>query len=539
MSKKKNKNHNTNKKKQAEKVLKMEDASNLTVGEVLEKTEAINQENAGNANPLDKYIQSHRKEIEEAKNRDLDSFISGEREKVEAKKAGNKEAVKKAAAILGLAGVEAGAEAVKATEEAKKEELQPESKETKTDSADAKSAELDKVEVEDKGTEKAVAGAVAGAVAMDEVKVSADAEKPKETVSKDEAPAEAEESSKDSAESEAPSKEAESQGKKSKKAPIIIAAAAVLVLGAGAFGISQSNLVKGNKPVSTTSTSNKSMSDFFNHYKAFFSDDKQTMLLNSKFDKLPDLEKEISALKDSDQPNAKAEYKNLKEQIDAIKEVNALFDKPALVDGKLDSTAKVKDGVSIPEMHNTSNVVLNKLLSQVIEQAKSQQAQAKTAASQAAEAKASSEAAAAAAQATASQQEAEQAESSTTTSQSDQSSSQTSEVTASAGSTAQNPTGVAVDNASARVQPQAGVDTSDPAFNWAPGVLENILNICRQRGYFTGDNYILQPVAIHTTKAGVVSGYYNLYKADGSYLVSINCKTGYWFGTSKGLPLDY
>ena len=79
-------------------------------------------------------------------------------------------------------------------------------------------------------------------------------------------------------------------------------------------------------------------------------------------------------------------------------------------------------------------------------------------------------------------------------------------------------------------------DVNNPAWTFNPGVLENILNISRQRGYFTGDQYILEKVNIING-----NGYYNLFKSDGTYLFSINCKTGYFVGNAKGHAdnLDY
>ncbi|MDU4037841.1 MAG: cell division site-positioning protein MapZ family protein, partial [Lactococcus lactis] len=84
-------------------------------------------------------------------------------------------------------------------------------------------------------------------------------------------------------------------------------------------------------------------------------------------------------------------------------------------------------------------------------------------------------------------------------------------------------------------------------FTWGAGIKEMVLNKARERGYITGDNYILVPTAIHTTNgsqgfpAGIVSGYYNLYAPDGRYLVSINAKTGFFVGNGSGHAdnLDY
>lgn len=520
MAKKKKNNQN-----QPEKVMKIEETEGLTVGEVIDKSEQIKQDNANNENTLDKYIRQHRSQIEEAKSQGLDNFIKAEREKIAPEP-----------------------EEVKAAE--KVEEKVPEKTEPEA---------LDKVEVAEKKSGKKAAKivgvAATEAVALDAVEVAADKKETEPEVKAAEPKAELEPKAVEPepekavepvpAESPAPEKaeneEKPAEKKKSKKLPILIGAAAVVLIGAGAFGLAQAN--KPSHNVNQTATS-YNMADYAKDYQAFFTDKQTTMLKNSEFAKLPKLEKKIAKLPKSDQGAAKSEYNNLKRQIDATQEVNALFDKPALVNGKLDSTAQVKADAKIPSMQNTSNVTLNKLLSQAIDQAKAQQAKAKQAADAAAAQKAAtaaSQAAAASSAAVASSQAAaessEQAASSDTDSTAAASS--TTEQATGGASGAQNPSGATPNNANARVQPQPGINTSDPAFDWAPGVLDNILNTCRSRGYFTGDNYILEPVAIHTTTAGVVSGYYNLYKSDGTYLVSINCKTGYWFGTTKGLPLDY
>ena len=79
-------------------------------------------------------------------------------------------------------------------------------------------------------------------------------------------------------------------------------------------------------------------------------------------------------------------------------------------------------------------------------------------------------------------------------------------------------------------------DASNPSWNFNPGVLEKILATSRERGYFAGDDYILEKVNIIKG-----NGYYNLFRKDGTYLFSINCKTGYFVGNGAGYAdaLDY
>ena len=54
-------------------------------------------------------------------------------------------------------------------------------------------------------------------------------------------------------------------------------------------------------------------------------------------------------------------------------------------------------------------------------------------------------------------------------------------------------------------------DTSNPAWTWADGVLDKIIETSHSRGYFSGDNFILEPVNIING-----NGYYNLYLPDGT-----------------------
>ena len=72
-------------------------------------------------------------------------------------------------------------------------------------------------------------------------------------------------------------------------------------------------------------------------------------------------------------------------------------------------------------------------------------------------------------------------------------------------------------------------DSNNSAWDFADGVLEQILATSRSRGYITGNQYILERVNIVNG-----NGYYNLYKPDGTYLFTLNCKTGYFVGNGSG-----
>ncbi|WP_270331493.1 cell division site-positioning protein MapZ family protein [Lactococcus lactis] len=328
---------------------------------------------------------------------------------------------------------------------------------------------------------------------------------------------------------------------KNRKKPIIIGLCAIVLIAAGAIGFAQYNSHQKGQTVQTSQSSQSDLDKYQKQYDAFFTDKSHTILKNSQFSKLSALETLVDAHKNSMAwSNAVSDTESLKDQINAIKKVNALFTSAAITDGKLDSSAKVVANVKVPETPKTTNETLNKLLTQAIDLAKSQVAK-----------ESSAKASASAAEAKANQGATSQSSTSSTASQSN--STTTPSSAASAGSSTNASTnglssnGVNLEVSAARVQPQAGVNTNDPAFTWGAGIKEMVLNKARERGYITGDNYILVPTAIHTTNgsqgfpAGIVSGYYNLYAPDGRYLVSINAKTGFFVGNGSGHAdnLDY
>lgn len=328
---------------------------------------------------------------------------------------------------------------------------------------------------------------------------------------------------------------------KNRKTPIIIGSCAIVLIAAGAVGFAQYNNHQKPKTVQTTKSSQTDLDKFEKQYDSFFTDKSHNVLKNSQFENLAALETLVNSHKNSMAwSNAVSETESLTDQINAIKKVNALFTSAAITDGKLDSAAKIVTNVKIPETPKTSNETLNKLLTQAIDLAKSQVAK-----------ESSAQASASSAEAKANQGAGTQTSSSSTTSQSSSttnaSSSTNSNANASTNGNGLSSNGVNLEVSAARVQPQAGINPNDPAFTWGAGIKEMVLNKARERGYITGDNYILVPTAIHTTNgsqgfpAGIVSGYYNLYAPDGRYLVSINAKTGFFVGNGSGHAdnLDY
>ncbi|MFC4652159.1 cell division site-positioning protein MapZ family protein [Lactococcus nasutitermitis] len=577
-----NKKKKNSKKQIGEKSLKLQDMQNFTVGEIVEKSKRVEQENKTNENVLDKYIRQHRDEIEKVKSENLDTFIQDERQKLEKKT--DKTDTKNLTELSKK--VESEKEVL--TEETVSDSSVKTSEDVKTDKPAFDEVKIsnpnvvpvilsaDAMNLEDADKEKSVNDEeVASSEVSDknekapEVEATSSDETVKNTenIENDEKVTDSsvkkpifdkvkiadptdtlaaltidkvlpERSSKNTA---ATQKEADKQQTeqvidnqtKSHKTPIIIGACAVVLLLALATGFALNNK-NAHKPETakttvTSKSASKQKSEKFNkNYAAFFTNSQHTALKNSNFTKISTLEKEATTTQE------KKDYTALKTQIAAIQTVNGLFEKDAIVNGKFANTVKLKNKVTIPATPKTSNKALNTLLAEAIALANKQQAtlasSTKTSTSQSSQSQKSAN--------TQSSASASSASSTTTKTEN------TTGTSSAASTTTQ---AVTVDSSNARIQPQANLDLGNPAFTWNAGIEQMVLDKCRARGYITGNDYILVPTAIHTTNgtqgfpAGIVSGYYNLYRSDGTYLVSINDKTGYFVGNGAGHAsgLDY
>ena len=313
-------------------------------------------------------------------------------------------------------------------------------------------------------------------------------------------------------------------GKSKKKWLIygILAALVVLILGTGYYVYRQ--VARSTKEIQTSQSTTNSQAEaeeFNNLYDGFYTDSNKTALKNSQFDKLTQLKTLLDKLEGSREHTlAKSKYDSLAMQIKAIQDVNAQFEKPAIVDGVLDTNAKAKSNAKFTDI-KTGNTELDKVLDKAISLGKSQQTSTSSSSSSQTSSSNSSQA------------------SSNTTSETSPSTASTetrssrSEVNMGVSSA-----GVAVQRSASRVSyNQSAVDDSNnSAWDFADGVLEQILATSRSRGYITGNQYILERVNIVNG-----NGYYNLYKPDGTYLFTLNCKTGYFVGNGSGHAddLDY
>ena len=358
---------------------------------------------------------------------------------------------------------------------------------------------------------------------------------------------------------------------------VVIGALAVLALAiiGGSYALYKGTHSQSAKTTSTassavTSSSSKDTSAadnkaFEEMYKNFFTDDEQTKLANDQFGKLSDLEKLLKKLEKTKYYDAaKKKYDNLKKQIEAVQKINSQFESDALVDGSYNASIAVKSDANfnnLPEsVTTTGNASLDSTVQEAIKGGKTQleekakAASATSAATAAASANTASPAtpsgdntsgaasngdgAAASNTSGAQNGAANSADSAGSTGATGGTTggSAAASTVVTRGITNYNPSILQRDRSRVPYNANVVADTSNPAWTWADGVLEKIIETSHSRGYFSGDNFILEPVNIING-----NGYYNLYLPDGTYLFSINCKTGYYVGNGSGHSdkLDY
>ena len=307
----------------------------------------------------------------------------------------------------------------------------------------------------------------------------------------------------------------------------LLAALGIIIIGTGYYVYSQ--VARSTKEIQTSQSTTNSQAEaegFNNLYDAFYTDSNKTALKNSQFDKLSQLKTLLDKLEGSREYTlAKSKYDSLETQIKAIQEVNAQFEKPAIVDGVLDTNAKAKSDAKFTDI-KTGNTEIDKVLDKAISLGKSQKTSTSSSSSS---------------QTSSSSQASANSSTESTTSNTSPSSSASTNSSVSARDDSHgglSSSGVNLQRASSRVPfNQSAVDDSNnSAWDFADGVLEQILATSRSRGYITGNKYILERVNIVNG-----NGYYNLYKPDGTYLFTLNCKTGYFVGNGSGHAddLDY
>lgn len=479
------KRHNRHKKEHQESKFDFDEAKDLTVGQVIRKNEEVEAGVLPEDNILDKYIKQHREEIE------ADKFETRQFKKEELQEAQAQE--------------ELTQEVSEITEESAPiiEEPETVSEETVSDSVESTSSDVvlpplgeENQDLEPLVLEKQTPAEVADEKEEEETALlSRSAQAESETIS----------------------------NSKKKRVFVIGSALATALILAGSYYIYR-QVTRSNQAIqsSQSSSSNQetqaALQEFNTLYDAFYTDANKTALKNSQFDKLNQLKAQLDKLEGSREYTlAKSKYDSLETQIKAVQEVNNQFETPAITDGVLDTNAKVKADAKFTEI-KTGNTELDKLLDKAISLGKSQQTSASSSSSSS-----SSQ------------------ESSSTTTDSSTSSSSASSSSAPASrpeSGGLSSEGANLQRSASRVpyNQSAVEDSNNPAWTFADGVLEQILATSRARGYITGNQYILERVNIVNG-----NGYYNLYKPDGTYLFTLNCKTGYFVGNGSGHAddLDY
>ena len=322
------------------------------------------------------------------------------------------------------------------------------------------------------------------------------------------------------------------EGPRRKKLWVILSALlAIVVLIIGGSYYVYRQITRSSQEIQSQSSdaglvSNQTILNQFNSlYDTFYTDENKTALKNSQFSQLNQLKELLDKLEGAREHTlVKSKYDSLETQIKAVQDVNAQFETPAITDGVLDTNAKIKADAKFTEV-KTGNTEIDKLLDKAISLGKSQLSSSTSSSSS---------------QASSSNQ----TESSSTT-ESNASNAASPSTSTGESASANNildsglsSDGVNLQRSVSRVPyNQAAVsDSSNPAWTFADGVLERILETSRARGYITGNQYILEPVNIVNG-----NGYYNLYKPDGTYLFTLNCKTGYFVGNGSGHAddLDY
>ena len=475
------KRHDRHKKEQQEPQFDFDEAKDLTVGQAIRKNEEVEAGVLPEDNILDKYIKQHREEIE------ADKFETRQFKKEE------------------LASTQNLEELIQEVRESSEPSDQVEG----SDVVSEESIE----EIDNEETTQFVPPL------QDEESTEIEPLVLTETASKEMNEENEEQEETYTSLSRSVQTEPETGSKKKRVITIVSVVAAILVL-AGTYyvyrQVSRSNQeIQSSQSSSGNQESQTDLQEFNTLYDSFYTDANKAALKNSQFDKLNQLKTLLDKLEGSrDYTLAKSRYDSLATQIKAIQDVNALFESPAITDGVLNTNAKAKADAKFTEV-KTGNTELDKLLAQAISLGKSQQ----TAPSSSSTSQASSSSAT------------ESHPSSTTPSTS---------TTAPARDTngGLSGDGVNLQRSVSRVPyNQSAVDDSNnPAWTFADGVLEQILATSRARGYITGNQYILERVNIVNG-----NGYYNLYKPDGTYLFTLNCKTGYFVGNGSGHAddLDY
>lgn len=353
------------------------------------------------------------------------------------------------------------------------------------------------------------------------------------------------------------------------------AALAILVLGGTSYALLQQSQQTSQKAASSSTSKSSSkarasssqdaktveenLKTFNNLVDGFYTSAEKTALKNDAFGDLPKLQEALNKLKGTKEyDKAKETYDKLSKEISAVQDLNAQFETPVLVDGEIKADAKPKATALFGDI-DSGNGKLNELIKQALAMGRQEAVPAP------APQTATNPEQAAPAEATAPTPETPAAVPAPAQTPAPANPAPAVAVNPTPATTTISPGGqaypamVVTPEVASPVVPAGGgyidwgikiqrelsrvpydpaklVDSENPAWFFTPGVLERILEDARRNGYIVGDQYIIERVNIING-----NGYFNLFKPDGTYLFSINAKTGYYVGNAPGGAdvLDY
>lgn len=361
-----------------------------------------------------------------------------------------------------------------------------------------------------------------------------------------------------------------------KKWPMVLAAVVVLAAGGGAFAYHEYQVDQEQKQAQAQAQAQALASEFKDLKKAvaglYLDDDKEYLKVGLTNDEISAVQKKVAAFSDTAKAqNLKAELTEIQEKLTLQNQVNELYTKPVIsgdelakdvpiastekialtIDGtapfeqllaagvqgaqdqldqlnnaKAAMTPLVKDGKAIAEPKVADYQAAQKLVAELLA---SDEKNELTKQLKLVETKINENKAAAKAAAEKAAQEQAVKEAAATTSN------LPAEASPNMQPNSANQPILATDAADV-------ADSSNPAWTWSSGVLEKVLATCIQRGYIVDGGYKLEKVRIENGE-----GYYNLYATTNQapltanykasdlplYLVTINCKTGYFRGNGN------
>lgn len=347
----------------------------------------------------------------------------------------------------------------------------------------------------------------------------------------------------------------ESPTKKNRK-KIYITLATIAVLGAGGGYYYHHEKEVEAQRIATVKKENKELDSIEESIASYYTDDKKTYLASDKVAlNTSKIAEELSRYKDNKRyDELKKDYDELVDKQKAEQSVNQLFTKEAINGDKLADTPVLKTAEAINLSIDTGDKKFDELMNQAIDKAKDQFTKIETA-KKAADSllkdgnvidtvnrdqyNSANNAVKEVANQTLVQTQKDQLskvdqvlkdkeKKAAEEKAAAEKAAQEKEAQERAAQEAQNKTSSAND--------QTG-DTSGDAYAWAPGVKEKVIQTCISRGYIVEGGYSLEPVKVENGE-----GFYNLYATSNQasltkgysnsdlpmYLVTINCKTG-WF----------